>query len=432
MSSFGRSNRNNRRLTSLFFDQQQDIDHDDETILASNILIQPGVVPKGLSPEFQQQEQQQQLGNRVDKKRAPKIGVLILIAFFVIGASNYIISSIQSYGTATDVEKRSNDTDVSLIQSSVVSFRETRKEMSKPNLDSKGKPIKVPPELANLADMKIASGQNHEVPIFWHVPRSGGSSLKDIASFCYDLTLASEVGPIIDPDAGVQDQLITVVDTNTGAKFLNVDTTTPEGLERAMKFDIASSQDLDLIVTPYIFQASDSLFNAENQGRFIVLFRHPIDRAVSMYYYLRDKAGIRGAHIGGTLDLYTKSSMVENNWMTRFLTNKMGGELTPEDEAMAKEILRTKCLVGLLSEKTESMRRFQEYFGWREKYENHQNQDCQDKLLQWGWRGKNKHQMIKEGSDAWNLLKEQNTFDIRLYEYAVKLFEVQGVTLFSS
>jgi len=70
-----------------------------------------------------------------------------------------------------------------------------------------------------------------------------------------------------------------------------------------------------------------------------------------MYYYLRDKTGIRGAQIGDTIDLYAKSSMVENNWMTRFLTGKMGGELTPDDEALAREVLRTKTIVGLLSKK---------------------------------------------------------------------------------
>jgi len=55
------------------------------------------------------------------------------------------------------------------------------------------------------------------------------------------------------------------------------------------------------------------------------------------------------------------------------------------------------------------------------------DQECEDKLLHWGWSGKNKHEQLEEGSDTWNLLKEQNTFDLRLYEYAVRLFEVQAL-----
>lgn len=51
--------------------------------------------------------------------------------------------------------------------------------------------------------------------------------------------------------------------------------------------------------------------------------------------------------------------------------------------------------------------------------------ECQEKLLYWDWPGKNRHDPIVEGSDAWEKLKEQNTFDLRLYEYAEQLFIAQ-------
>ena len=51
--------------------------------------------------------------------------------------------------------------------------------------------------------------------------------------------------------------------------------------------------------------------------------------------------------------------------------------------------------------------------------------ECMDKFLNWGWNGKHKHPMIERDGDTWNLLQEQNAFDIRLYEYAEALFEAQ-------
>ena len=48
--------------------------------------------------------------------------------------------------------------------------------------------------------------------------------------------------------------------------------------------------------------------------------------------------------------------------MTRFLSNALSGELTPEHEAIAKEVLRTKCLIGLLRDKTETLRRLDVFF----------------------------------------------------------------------
>lgn len=113
--------------------------------------------------------------------------------------------------------------------------------------------------------------------------------------------------------------------------------------------------------------------------------------------------------------------------MTRFLSNTLSGELTPEHEAIAKEVLRTKCLIGLLHSKTETMRRLQQLFNIQAKNAPTQLRDeCQEKLLYWDWPGKNRHELVAKGSEAWNVLYKQNTFDVRLYEYAEELFVAQG------
>ena len=115
------------------------------------------------------------------------------------------------------------------------------------------------------------------------------------------------------------------------------------------------------------------------------------------------------------------------SWMTRFLSNTLSGELTPEHEAIAKEVLRGKCIVGLLRDKAETMRRLDIIFSMKSDIRDHRREEeCQEKLLFWNWPGKNRHEPVVQGSEAWNILYKQNTFDLRLYDYAQQLFEAQA------
>ncbi len=113
--------------------------------------------------------------------------------------------------------------------------------------------------------------------------------------------------------------------------------------------------------------------------------------------------------------------------MTRFLSNTLSGELTPEHEAIANEVLRAKCLVGMLRDKVETMRRLNIILNMKSDVRDHQRLDeCQEKLLFWDWPGKNRHEPVVQGSEAWNNLYKQNTFDLRLYDYVQQLFEAQA------
>ena len=115
--------------------------------------------------------------------------------------------------------------------------------------------------------------------------------------------------------------------------------------------------------------------------------------------------------------------------MTRFLTNELTkGELTEHDLEIAKEVLRQKCLIGLLEEKGETFERIQKYFGWRPK--NDEEQGCLEKKLEWSWPMKHKHPEIEEDSKEWRLIVAANKFDMKLYNYARNLFEQQGRRLF--
>lgn len=71
-----------------------------------------------------------------------------------------------------------------------------------------------------------------------------------------------------------------------GSPFVNVDTTTSEGLVRAKKLGLAESRLAELVVTPLLYDA-EQVFSPENQGRIFTVFRHPMERAVSMFFYIQ-------------------------------------------------------------------------------------------------------------------------------------------------
>jgi hypothetical protein len=71
-----------------------------------------------------------------------------------------------------------------------------------------------------------------------------------------------------------------------GSNFVNVDTTTIEGIERAKQMNLAGSELAEVIVIQHLYEA-EKLFDPIHRGRLFAVFRHPVDRAISMFYYLQ-------------------------------------------------------------------------------------------------------------------------------------------------
>jgi hypothetical protein len=253
-----------------------------------------------------------------------------------------------------------------------------------------------------IADISEPFEKGRDMPYFFHIPRAAGSTVKDILGGCAYVRIAWNA------------------------------TATLERLKHAKDMQLVQSGQVDVVTTQYLHAGATLFDGQQHRGRCFTLFRHPIERAVSLFHYL----GIASheptydpqlKYI--SLEMWARSKRIEHNWMVRFLSNELVGDLTPRHLDIAKEVLRRKCLVGLLEEKTGSFLRFQKFFGWQ--FYNEEMHDCQDKILNWHWSNKHKHDLVEEGSPEWELLYKQNILDMELYNYAKQLY-VEQRSLFES
>mmetsp|Transcript_24642 Transcript_24642/g.40794 ORF Transcript_24642/g.40794 Transcript_24642/m.40794 type:complete len:634 (+) Transcript_24642:96-1997(+) len=295
-------------------------------------------------------------------------------------------------------------------------------------IDKKVEEVKTALSLAvesGLAGVYTKDPSHADLPFLWYVPRSGGGMLKNILSNCKGLILASEVGATV---AKVEQTKLEIIDVG-GFKYLNVDTTTEVGISKAKALGLASSGMANLVISPRMEEAA-SLFGPSTKGRAFTMLRHPVERAVSMFYFLKKHNVPAVASM--ELEDYCKSPHIENNWMVRMLSDKMTGDVTEDDLDTAKKLLREKVVIGLLEQKEESMRRFEYHFGWRYT-ENPQRQSaCRTRILVGDYRtNESSKGKVQEGGQAWSLLMWQNKLDMKLYKYAKALFLQQGTELFN-
>ena len=278
----------------------------------------------------------------------------------------------------------------------------------------------------NLAD--LSDPEQGYLPVFWHVLKSGGTAVQDICVLCLGLTAASEIGAL---KGHGEDLSLRILEINFDQKHVNVDTTVVPGMERAKKLGLAESRLAEVLFTPLLIETADIILDKNHKGRMFAMFRHPLDRAVSQFYYLRHatwEPTYNPQLLKMNITTFAHSPLVESNWMVRSLVGKMEAGLTEEDIAAAKEIIKTKCLVGLMDRMEESVERFRQYFGFDIKKKDNAISCINQFTSKDGKRGnRNRHpNPLVEGDSAWNELAKKNHADISLYELAEQLFKDQS------
>jgi len=278
----------------------------------------------------------------------------------------------------------------------------------------------IPPSFDNFGDLGASPFmKTREIPFLWFVPSSGATTVRDIFGRCLQATLAAEQGS---QNAYANDKTVEVFKQND-VSYVNVDTTYIAGIERAKEINLLDSNKAEIIISPYLHPIS-TLFEPQHRGRVFGMFRHPIIRAVARYEYMKT---VNPEIEAMTLVEYASSPKIENNWMTRFLTGKLQGEVTLEHMVMAKDMMKQKILVGLYDKMWASVKRFEEYFKFKYIKNSQVQYECRQEALALNVDGaKSSNLTIKEGDHVWTLMLWQNKFDSKLYTYAQELFEEQS------
>jgi hypothetical protein len=264
------------------------------------------------------------------------------------------------------------------------------------------------------------SSKNSTTPLFWHVPKSGGTTMKNLGS-CLGLIVAHEWGM---ESLSKRPASLDILERG-GKPYVNIDAISGRGMKRAHELGFAEKQPANAIFTPGVRIAAEYLFDDDHQGTVFALLRHPVSRAISLYYYLQK------AHWEPDYNAELKNLTLEdfadskhNNPMTRILMGKRNGTITRIELNQVKDFLSTKVLIGFSDQMNVSVRRFGHYFGWddNEKWEH-----CSREAINRG-SNKNPHPTVDEDTSAWKALAEANKYDMELYKHAVRLFRMQGIS----
>ncbi|EED91147.1 predicted protein [Thalassiosira pseudonana CCMP1335] len=291
----------------------------------------------------------------------------------------------------------------------------TRRFLSLDDLDTNGEPAWI---TTNLIDLHQKPNPSEETPLFWHIPKSGGTTAKRLY-MCMGLTQTIRIG--IEPRYGYAHTEKLVVfnpypKSTSGWKTANVDTTLPMGIIFSMEMGFAL----------------DHLYDAQHKARSMALFRHPIDRLVSKFYYLQIadwERSYRPEWSKMTLLNWAKSNNPEDNFMVRKIVGKQWNEkVTQHDLYVAKKVLKDHVVVGLMNESEESFRRFSLAIGIDES--ERKNQECMKEFFEPDdgaevAKNSNQHRKVFPDTAEWNVLAAKNTLDMDLYEYVERLFEEQ-------
>ena len=198
---------------------------------------------------------------------------------------------------------------------------------------------------------------------------------------------------------------MSIIEASNGGKYVNVDTTSVKGIQRAKDMDLIRSGFADVIVSNFIYEVS-TLFES---------------------HHLKQMAGtdpnleiIKNA----TFEEYLAGPFSEDNFMVRRLVNENNAKLQVHHLETAKNVLG-KCKIGLSQKFLESMKRFELFFGWDKVTDVREKEYCKESLLRDEIRdiSSPKNEQI---SNLRVTMEAKNLFDMDLYEYAKGLFKKQS------
>lgn len=270
---------------------------------------------------------------------------------------------------------------------------------------------------------------NETASLFWHVPKSGGTTAKAMFE-CLGLTLVNRAGSLPKFGHDQDTELIAFKPWGErGPSYINADTSTELGILRAEKLGLVASGLGDVIITSYPKFAVEHLYDINHKGRAFGIFRHPVDRLISKFYYLQVADWERTYRPNWkNMDInYWATINRDNDVYVRMLAGKKAGDPVDEDDLqLAMSTIKERFVVGLIDEMEESFRRFSIVIGIDKSNKNWEM--CDGKFFGDSMKisNSNPHQKFAEGSPEWDTIAQRNALDIRFFNFAQELFIEQS------
>ena len=209
---------------------------------------------------------------------------------------------------------------------------------------------------------------------------------------------------------------------------MNVDTTTEDGILRAKHLALIPSGKADLIFSGSVRFAMEHLYDPVHKGRIIGLFRNPVERWVSRFYYLQMATWEKGYNPiwkDITIIEYAQTAIKSGNLLISEITGVRLNNITDEHLQLAKQIVKEYFIVGLTNQMEESIYRFNNVMGITPE----ESKACMDEFFRGvsddattAKTNSNPHPVIDKNHPAWQIIAQKMPLDIQLYDYIHELF----------
>lgn len=151
-----------------------------------------------------------------------------------------------------------------------------------------------------------------------------------------------------------------------------------------------------------------------NPAEYITMLRHPVDRVISFYYFLRENPRhplYKKAKSLNLKDFIMSEDDIIQDGINNFQTTLISGDGTPSFEKAKNNIDEHFMLVGLTERFNESLFLMRKKLRWHVPYFSRYNVT------------RSRPKMAQVSEDIIKIIEEKNEYDFQLYEYGKVIFQ---------